>query len=347
MAHSLLAHLYSHIRGSQEDIATLSLQYLLSQSAALNEAFTSQVAMILEINLGEMLKYSCQSVGENNERPDMSGVNNAGKEILLCEMKFYAALTPNQPTGYLDRLLLNDGTGLFFICPKSRKTVLWTKLKERCDGRKKELINSNCISVDGVRMGIVSWAEVLAQLNKVAALSAEEYQADIKQLEGYCAQLDTDAFTPFVSGELTSDNARKILRYYQVVDETYNLLYADERFETESVGKSSTYFLYGDRAGYEKKLRVGDYIVAITFDHALWRNTTTVETPFWVSIFDESRNQTEAIQKRLQLVDEVRRDDSTWSTHYLALEAPEESTLDEVCQELKSQILKYLDMVRS
>lgn len=66
-----------------------------------------------------------------------------------------------------------------------------------------------------------------------------------------------------------------------------------------------------------------------------------------MAIFDESRNQTEAIQKRLQLVDEVRRDDSTWSTHYLALEAPEESTLDEVCQELKSQILKYLDMVRS
>lgn len=344
MAHSLLAHLYSHIKGSQEDIATLSLQYLLSQSAALNEAFTGHVASTLEINLGEKLKYSCQSVGENNERPDMSGTNNEGKEVLLCEMKFYAALTPNQPTGYLERLQSNDGNGLIFICPKSRKTVLWAKLKERCDGRKKETINQNCICVDGIRMGIVSWAEIIAQLNKVAAISAEEYQADIKQLEGYCAQMDTDAFIPFSSRELTSDNAKKNLRYYQVVDETYNLLLADERFETEAVGKSSTYFLYGDRVGYEKKLRIGDYIVAVTFDHALWKNASTVDTPFWVAISDKSRNQTELIQKRMHLVDEVHRDDSTWSTHYLALEAPVDATLDEVCQDLKKQVIGYLDL---
>ena len=43
MANSLLAHLYSRIRGSQEDIATISLQYLLSQSIALNEAFTQLI----------------------------------------------------------------------------------------------------------------------------------------------------------------------------------------------------------------------------------------------------------------------------------------------------------------
>ena len=37
MANSLLAHLSSHIRGSQEDIATISLQYILSQSTILND----------------------------------------------------------------------------------------------------------------------------------------------------------------------------------------------------------------------------------------------------------------------------------------------------------------------
>jgi len=35
MANSLLAHLYSHIKGSQEDVATLSLQYILSNYEAL------------------------------------------------------------------------------------------------------------------------------------------------------------------------------------------------------------------------------------------------------------------------------------------------------------------------
>ncbi len=33
MAESLLAHLYSRIKGSQEDVATLSLQYIISSSA--------------------------------------------------------------------------------------------------------------------------------------------------------------------------------------------------------------------------------------------------------------------------------------------------------------------------
>ena len=37
---SLLAHLYPYIKGSQEDVATYSLQYLLSQSDKLNIAFT-------------------------------------------------------------------------------------------------------------------------------------------------------------------------------------------------------------------------------------------------------------------------------------------------------------------
>lgn len=342
MARSLLAHLYSHIKGSQEDIATLSLQYLLSQSTALNEAFTSQVASVLEINLGEKLKYSCQSVGENNERPDMSGANNAGDEVLLCEMKFYAGLTPNQPTGYLDRLQSNGGTGLIFICPKSRKTVLWAKLKERCTGRNKESINPHCISVDGIRMGIISWSEIIAQLNKVATISAEEFRSDIKQLEGYCAQMDSDAFIPFSSDDLSSDNAKKNLRYYQVIDETYNLLYSDEQFETEPVGKSSSYFLYGDRVGYEKKLRIDNYVVSIAFDHALWKNAATIDTPFWVAVFDKSRNQTDLIQNRMKSVEDVRRDDVTWTTHYLALEAPPDATLDEVCHELKKQILDYL-----
>lgn len=151
----------------------------MSQSALLNNAFTNQVASVLEINLGEKLKHSCQSVGENNARPDMSGANNAGDEVLLCEMKFCAGLTLNQPTGYLDHLQSNGGTGLIFIYPKSRKTVLWAKLKERCTGRNKESINPHRISVDRTRMGIISWTEIITQLNKVATVSAEEFRSDI------------------------------------------------------------------------------------------------------------------------------------------------------------------------
>ena len=60
MALSLLAHLYSYIRGSQEDVATLSLQYILKQSPDLNAAFTRLVSKALQAEPGEEIHYVCQ-----------------------------------------------------------------------------------------------------------------------------------------------------------------------------------------------------------------------------------------------------------------------------------------------
>ena len=92
MAYSLLAHLYPHIRGSQEDIATYSLRYLLVQSKELNRAFTKRISDVLHIDVEETLQYVCQATGksEEKERPDMAGLDSAGNESVLCEMKFYA-----------------------------------------------------------------------------------------------------------------------------------------------------------------------------------------------------------------------------------------------------------------
>ena len=155
MAESLLAHLYSRIKGSQEDVATMSLQYLLSQSSAMKQAFTDLVASSLNIDIWEELQYSCQSVGENKERPDMVGKNRTGTEVVLCEMKFYAGLTHNQPLGYLDRIATNKGKGLVFICPKVRESSLWNKLLTLCKDREVEEVKPYSVLVDGIPMDFV------------------------------------------------------------------------------------------------------------------------------------------------------------------------------------------------
>ena len=211
MAESLLAHLYSRIKGSQEDIATMSLQYLLSQSKELNAAFTHFISEISHTHLGNILQYTCQSVGEDSERPDMVGTDNTSCERLICEMKFYASLTENQPLGYLDRLNKNKGNALVFICPKSRKTVLWSKLKEICTSNQYaiEEIDDKCISVDKIHMAITTWSEVLEKLHNIASTSVPKYLSDIKQLEGYCTQIDRDSFIPFRAEELSAENAKK------------------------------------------------------------------------------------------------------------------------------------------
>ena len=133
MAQSLLAYLYPHIRGSQEDLATLSLQYIITQSDKLNMAFTKLLETALNSPISKTkLNYNCQSVGEQQERPDISGADENGKELVLCEAKFYAGLTDNQPNGYLDRLQKEHGIGLVFLCPSTRKTSLWNKLIDLC-----------------------------------------------------------------------------------------------------------------------------------------------------------------------------------------------------------------------
>lgn len=346
MANSLLAHLYSRIKGSQEDVATISLQYLVSQSEHLNRAFTQLLATSLGSSLDDKLQYICQSVGDDNERPDMSGVDCNRNERILCEMKFYAGLTPNQPLGYLDRLKKNGGSGLVFICPRARRTMLWAKLKERCSGCQVEEVKPYCIRVDDVLMSLLTWGEVIERLSMTAESSDVAYLSDIYQLKGFCEQMDSDAFIPFASSDLTADNAKRNRRYYEVIDETFRQLCADEGLNASPVGKASTYFIGNAGIGYERKLSVGNLLVSIAYDHALWMSNASVETPFWVAISNENREQPETFQKCLLSVAEKKKDDTVWSLCYLALEPLEDATLDEVCQDLKRQILAYVSLFR-
>lgn len=346
MANSLLAHLYSRIKGSQEDVATISLQYLVSQSEHLNRAFTQLLATSLGNSLDDKLQYICQSVGDDNERPDMSGVDCNRNERILCEMKFYAGLTPNQPLGYLERLKKNRGSGLAFICPKARRTMLWARLKERCASCQVEEVKPYCIRVDGVLMSLLTWGEVIECLRSTAESSEEGYLSDIYQLKGFCEQMDSDAFVPFTSADLNADNARKNRRYYEVIDETFRQLCADKSLKVEPVGKASTYFIGNAGIGYERKVSVDKLLVSIAYDHALWMSNASVETPFWVAISNANREQPETFQKYLLSVAEKKKDDTVWSLCYLALEPLKDATLDEVCQDLKRQILAYVSLFR-
>lgn len=337
MAESLLAHLYTHIKGSQEDVATLSLQYILSQSAELNLAFTKQIAECLHIDLDD-LQYTCQSVGENQERPDLAGVDFYGNEQVLCEMKFYAGLTENQPLGYLDRLKKNNGKGLLFICPQVRQTNLWATLQKHCPDA--EYISPTCISFTGIHMGITNWSDILTRLNNTASSVANHCLSDIKQLIGFCAQMDSDAFLPFTQEDFSPEVARKAERYYAVIDETINVLCADKSLDTSLKGLRAT----ANRDGYLRSVYIDSFGVSLAYDRVFWKNTATLETPFWVSIRNKEWAQPTEMQIIHRRFPDQKKED--WGHFYLALEPLTNATLDEVCQDLKRQILEYLNFFR-
>lgn len=343
MAYSLLAHLYPYIKGSQEDIATYSLQYLLSNSPHLNTAFTKQMANYMDIELDESLQYLCQVTGESEEqeRPDMVGFDSNGKEVVLCEMKFYATLTSNQPGTYLQRLKKENGKGLMFVCPKARRTNLWAKLKELCKDMSMTTINEHCIDADGVRLAIITWGEIIDLLKQVASSVDVSFTPDVLQLEGYCNQLDSDAFIPFSSEDLSAETAKKGERYYQVVDEIIELLSADSNLETSRKGLKAT----GYRKGYTRSLYIDEFTVTINYDRDMWKNPKTIECPFWIAFRDHEWQQTEPICEKLKLFPEHHKE-HFWNMTFLPLVPLQNATFSEVCEDIKEQISKYLKLIR-
>ena len=342
MAYSLLAHLYPHIRGSQEDIATYSLQYLLVQSKDLNRAFTKCISKVLHIEVEDTLQYVCQVTGngEEQERPDMAGLDSTGKEIILCEMKFYATLTVNQPNTYLDRLIDCNGKGLIFVCPTARKTNLWAKLNELCEGRNVEIVDEYCTKVDGINLAIITWTEIIELLKQVASSVAISFSSDIAQLEGYCAQLDSEAFVPFSADDLSAKMANKGERYYQIVDEVIELFCADKKHETSKKGVKAT----GYRKGYTRSLYIDGVTFTLNYDRDMWKNPACVETPFWVAIRDKDWKQNDEMVKNHDVFAENKKQ-MFWGCIFLALEALQNSTLSEVCEDIKKQIERYLEIL--
>ena len=339
MAESLLAHLYSRIKGSQEDVATLSLQYIISSNPKLNEAFNRILNNALGLDIGTDVTYVCQSVGENGERPDMAGIDKEGNEVVLCEMKFYAGLTANQPNAYLDRLIRENGKALVFICPEQRRISLWSKVKELCRENNKELSDEGAyrISVNGISMAVLSWAEIIEVLTRTAASSSVEALPDIAQLSGLCKMMDSAAFIPFSSADMGPEIARREERYFQVIDRLFDVLMANKKVKTSSKGLKAS----PNRAGYTRYLRVNEYQVAIIYNRTAWMSKSSVETPFWFYYNDEDWKQSEVLKSKLRALPELEREmfDSTIA---VALHPMLDASLDEVANDMMKQIFSIM-----
>lgn len=340
MAQSLLAHMYSHIRGSQEDIATYSLEYLISRSTELNEAFTRLLEKSLCSSIGGSIRYSCQSVGDNLERPDISGVNSEGHEVVLCEAKFYAGLTENQPNGYLHRLKSEGGIGLVFICPEVRKKNLWSKLVELCNDGPCEEIDEYCVSVDGVRMSIITWSEIIDALKQKDLSAIQSMRSDIDQLEGFCRLMDEGAFIPFSKEDFGPEYARREERYYQVADAVVDHMLANKSLNASTSGLRATPY----KQGYARYINVLGHSASINYDRSNWWNPNTEDTPFWTVIYEPGFRQPNEYNQVFNKYPASYKG-TTNNSVALPLFALTGATLDEVAKDLMEQMIDYIQVI--
>ena len=337
---SLLAQLYPYFKGSQEDVATASLQYLLSENEIFNEAFTRLIFEKLQLESFGKYQYRCQVSGksEEKERPDMSGYNELGDEKVLCESKFYASLTSNQPNTYLKRLIEEKGSGLIFICPKLRLSSLWTEMIERAKSEFSiKEISEKCVDVYGVRMSIITWTEILDNLSDVA-LNNNVDQMDLKQLKGYCEKLDSEAFIPFDETDFSIENAVKMERHVWLLDEVVTALKKEKVLYISTAHLNAT----PQRTGYSRYFKAKDWCVSLIMDTTKWKDPHSSITPYWIKIckqIDGKWQMDEQCKKALLRIPEKEKDGE-----YIEIYAPCYVTLEEAVLCIKEQIKRYLEL---
>lgn len=341
MPYSLLAHLFPRIRGSQEDVATYSLAYILEQSSVLNESFTRLISKKLHISTGNMLSYHCQDADSEFGRPDIAGYKD-GVLSILCEAKFFAGLTSNQPVSYLNRLSGTENSGVIFICPKERVISLWDKVVTLAEeaGLSGEAITDDCINYSGTRMSIISWSEILSELIPTATERHPEMLGDLRQLEGFCSKIESEAFIPFTDDDFSIQAATSIDRYYQVVDEVLSILKSHKELSPDTKGLRNS----PRWQGYSSYIRLNGKGISVDFIRKLWKAPTSVSTPFWFKIWDDENGHwvvSDRLRRYLATIDSKYLEETNGLT-YIALIPKPYLPLEDLAQDLADQILDYL-----
>lgn len=308
MSETLFAHLATRFTQSPENIAIEALGFILQKSTAARAAFIA-VASAGSFCLPDDLSFATQAVAEDDGRPDLEGYGSDLQRYVVAETKFHAGLTQHQPLTYAARLPADVPASLIFIIPSARMTSLWQELTRRLKGGdyavsprhelKPELWQA---SIDGKHNFIlVSWRALLsAVLREMEIRDETERLDDVRQLVGLCERMDTEAFLPLRSEELTSiETARRYFQYGQIVYDVGEALLNLEGFDRKGLTPSGGLGFYG------RFLRGHEMVFFITFDSVAW--ATHKLSPLWLRFdINSSPEALDRLRRGTDLPDDIQ-----------------------------------------
>jgi len=273
---SLLGQFFSRIKGSQEDIASEGIVYILESSKYARDAISIFIYNNTGISLNN-INYISQSVGENKERPDISGIDENGNEVIIIEAKFWASLTGNQPSEYLKRL--KENSVLLFVCPKLRAISLASEIETRLknDNITYGYIQNRYVIDKNKYIFITDWSSILETI-KTALLNNNEMAlvSDVDQIIGFCEIIDNNTFPPIMDYDLSPAIAKRINSYCDLLDKIVDKLKVSENADT--TGLKST----GQKYGYTRYFKIGEYGISVELNMKMWE--LFADTPFWITV---------------------------------------------------------------
>lgn len=281
---SLFGHLAVRFVQSPENLATEALLYILNRSEHARHAFGRYLSQ-LPVDLSEELRFRSQQATTEGEVFDLEGIDTQGQRVLIVESKFWAGLTDNQPRAYLQRLSTQAPGLLLFVAPDRRLELLWPELVHRCQavadamlpcGMDKRDLRS--IHVSGQHaLALGSWRSLLSYL--LTALEAEsqfDVAADVKQLQGLCERMDTDAFLPLRSDDLTSSTGLRVRQFCQLVEDL------TDRLVTAGIASTSRLRAAGTKDRYGRYMIIAGFGCMLQCNYVYW--STKRATPLWLSV---------------------------------------------------------------
>ena len=279
----------------QEDIASEGIVYILQQSTIAREAIYRYIFNNIGLQF-DNIKFISQSIGKNNERPDISGINEKGKEVLIIEAKFWASLTENQPIEYLKRL--QESSILLFICPKLRINSLNNEIEKKLhENNIVYSLNDKIFNIEENKNIFISDWYTILDLIKSNLLKNNEniLVSDIDQLIGFCEIIDNYSFLPIIDKDLSPSIPKRINSYCDLLDKIVDNLKIKINANTDGLKASP------QKYGYTRYLNVGAFGISIEVNFKLWE--IIADTPFWVTIRSYNKGpwkQTEELKNMIK-----------------------------------------------
>lgn len=278
---TLLAHVVSQFASRRwEDVATEALLYLLKRPGV-DRAFANALEPA-QVVLPERLSWRTQALdADDPSRPDLVGNDERDRHVIIVESKFWAGLTENQPSTYLQRQqrqFQNDDvrTALVFLCPERRVDSLAAELEHRLKQAPTARGGLTVFADQGSTVVLVSWGRLLAALDGVLSQADDrDGLADLAQLRGLCDRADAEAMLPLEAHDVDGEHARRYVQFCDVVDAVTDRLKKEHLLDTKGLKATATKSWYARYVRSETGHVFRIYVNAKAWGH-------TYPSPWWL-----------------------------------------------------------------
>ena len=347
--YSLLAEIALRLARSPEDVATEGLAYVLARSEGARAIVQSLAADWAAGPLRRIASFRSQVGAGDDSRPDLEALDSGGVPVVIFENKFWASLTDAQPVSYLRRLKGHGGI-LCFVAPTTRLPFLWPEVTERAAaafGSVQPVRNEQELKlarVDENRvLALTSWAFLLGQIRTALETQGDlSLAADVRQLIGLAARMETSGFVPLTVADLTAPTARHVLQFCQIVNVVVeNLL--REPFASKKGLKASA-----GEGWYGHYLRLHGLGCQLSFDAQMWAQYG--RSPVWLRVTSPSWRYSEPVERamaeHLGTNGYVALRDGYWAGVWTPIGIPEGRELDAVVESIRQKLIAIANVLQ-